>query len=39
MGVIDFNLLLDVGVLYFIEVDLVGGYNYKGKLFKFVKVL
>jgi len=39
MGVIDFNPSSDVGVLYLTEADLVGGYNYKGKLLKFSKVL
>lgn len=39
MGVIDFHPSPDVGVLYLTEADLVGGYNYKGKLLKFAKVL
>ena len=39
MGVIDFHPSSDVGVLYLTEADLVGGYNYKGKLLKFSKVL
>lgn len=37
MGVIDFHPSSDVGVLYLTEADLVGGYNYKGKLLKFSK--
>lgn len=38
MGVIDFQPSSDVVVLYLTEADLVGGYSYKGRLFKFAKV-
>ena len=38
MGVLDFHLSTDLGVMYLTEADLVGGDSYKAKLLKLAKV-
>jgi len=37
MGVLDFHLSTDLGVMYLTEADLVGGDSYKAKLLKLAK--